>query len=173
MILSQMIDGEVTRDETSAISDHMAQCAACAELYQKMLEVDLRVRTLQPPVVSSGFEAALVAKLERVSFNARRKYSTIRISAVAAGLLLLLVTFHVLNLPPEQRTPSIAIPNVDLNLKQTPCKDDASCSIQAFCADHNKCSVPSDPVSEWLTRPGLIVVDMGNAVPPRNQWPKT
>lgn len=148
MTLSQMIDGEVARDEASAINDHLVQCPACTELKQKMLTVDLHFNALRPPDVSLGFEAALAAKLNNASPVRRGKISIVKVSALAAGLMVLFVAIYVQKLPSEQQVPFIANPNAGLDVKSTQCKDDVFCS---YCADRNECGVKYDPVEAWLT----------------------
>ena len=115
--LSAYIDGEVPEKNATAIREHVAVCADCAQAEQQLRRASRLLKSWEDVPAPDDFCEALLAKAENVSrqprrsiFNAVRPLAGpgafVRVAVYGAAVLLLCVAVIFLTKLPLRRAPS-------------------------------------------------------------------
>ena len=93
-MLVDYTDGRLSQGETNDVSAHLAECENC----RKFLDVLQRSLSLANVVWEDGLSD--VEKIH-IQIHAKTKIHWLRYAAVAAGILIVIITSFVLRKPPE------------------------------------------------------------------------
>ncbi len=87
--ISQLIDGELGKDEQRALFLHLSECAECREFFNAALALRSNIAASSPVELPAGFDMQMENAVADTSLNARPEAFRLALAASIAFILLM------------------------------------------------------------------------------------